>query len=196
MRSQQRVAGPAKKSNLGKSQQKTSCFTSRASAITFDGEHPSSRRRGVCFDGRDHTRTPGSGNSFAFTTTRITVGCVIKKTSVQPMKLLPTLGTQWLPWSPLSKGQARLDGALPTGRANCISALAPMLVWTFQQGTDRLSMDNFKSTMGASTNVPSVCEVCGQQVNQCYDVHMVLQHPETRPKPQRPDEDSTKRKKK
>lgn len=32
--------------------------------------------------------------------------------------------------------------------------------------------------------VPDTCEVCGQHVGQCYDVHMVLAHPETRPKPE------------
>jgi hypothetical protein len=32
---------------------------------------------------------------------------------------------------------------------------------------------------------PTHCEICGVRTGSSYEVHMVLQHPETRPKPQR-----------
>lgn len=38
--------------------------------------------------------------------------------------------------------------------------------------------------IGARVPVPDVCEICDEYVRETYDVHMVLVHPETRPKPE------------
>lgn len=31
-------------------------------------------------------------------------------------------------------------------------------------------------------NLPHFCEMCGDEVGMSWDIHMILEHPETRPK--------------
>lgn len=40
------------------------------------------------------------------------------------------------------------------------------------------------SDQGIKVDIPEDCEICGLHTGIHYDVHMVLIHPETRPKPQ------------
>jgi hypothetical protein len=43
---------------------------------------------------------------------------------------------------------------------------------------------------------PKECDICGQSTPFSYDVHVILQHPETRPRPVRPAEPEKKKRRK
>lgn len=61
--------------------------------------------------------------------------------------------------------------------------------------TDTPPSITYDPQRGAITPTPDTCPICAAVVRQCYDVHMVLAHPETRPQPARPLDDSKKKRK-
>lgn len=42
--------------------------------------------------------------------------------------------------------------------------------------------------------LPTECPLCGKDTSHNYEIHMILQHPETRPKPAKTEEPEKKRK--
>lgn len=49
--------------------------------------------------------------------------------------------------------------------------------------TDREFPVTFDPKRGALVDLPTVCPLCASHIGPSYDVHMVMAHPETRPRP-------------
>jgi hypothetical protein len=51
----------------------------------------------------------------------------------------------------------------------------------------------FDPKRGALVDLPTVCPLCASHVGPSYDVHMVMAHPETRPRPDWIDDPTAKK---